>query len=148
MKQGAGLARYTFVQKAFLLCETDNRISPKMAMISALKHGTGGRTMAKRLIDADALIKAHCEGCSHEVQESCKTDPICASMMWIVEAPAVDAVEVVRRRNCKYREDRPLRRVSKIAHKVAIPRRGGKHMNNITIRWQAPWWFGEGAFAT
>lgn len=63
--------------------------------------------MAKRLIDADALIKAHCEGCSPEVQESCKTDPICASMMWIVEAPTVDAVEVVRCRDCKHLEDGP-----------------------------------------
>ena len=48
----------------------------------------------RRLIDANALTKAHCEGCAKEIQEMCKTDPVCASMMWVVEAPTVDAVEV------------------------------------------------------
>ena len=51
-----------------------------------------------RLIDADALTKAHCEGCAKEIQEMCKTDPVCASMMWVVEAPTVEAVEVVHGR--------------------------------------------------
>ena len=51
-----------------------------------------------RLIDADALTKAHCEGCAADIQEMCKTDPVCASMMWVVEAPTVDAVEVVHGR--------------------------------------------------
>ena len=50
----------------------------------------------KRLIDANALMKEHCEGCAKDVQKICKTDPVCASMMWVVEAPTVDAVEVVR----------------------------------------------------
>ena len=52
----------------------------------------------KRLIDANALTKAHCEGCATDIQEMCKTDPVCASMMWVVEAPTVDAVEVVHGR--------------------------------------------------
>ena len=51
-----------------------------------------------RLIDADALTKAHCDGCAKDIQEMCKTAPVCASMMWVVEAPTVDAVEVVHGR--------------------------------------------------
>ena len=34
-----------------------------------------------RLIDADALIERHCEGCSKDIQEACKTDPICATLL-------------------------------------------------------------------
>jgi hypothetical protein len=49
----------------------------------------------QRLIDANALMKEHCEGCSADILDMCKTDPVCASMMWIVEAPTVDAEEVV-----------------------------------------------------
>lgn len=56
-----------------------------------------------RLIDADALTEKHCEGCAKEIQKICKTDPVCASMMWIVEEPTVDAVEVVRCKDCKHR---------------------------------------------
>ena len=52
----------------------------------------------KRLIDANALMKEHCEGCAQELQDVCKTDPVCPSMMWIVDAPTVDAVEVVHGR--------------------------------------------------
>ena len=48
----------------------------------------------KRLIDANALISEHCNGCAADIQAMCKTDPVCGSMMWIVEAPTVDAVEV------------------------------------------------------
>ena len=59
----------------------------------------------KRLIDAYALMKEHCEDCSKDVQDMCKVDPICASMMWVVEAPTVDAVEVVRCKECKFWSD-------------------------------------------
>ena len=52
----------------------------------------------KRLIDANALMKEHCNGCAADIQDMCKTDPVCGSMMWIVEAPTVDAVEVVHGR--------------------------------------------------
>ena len=55
-----------------------------------------------RLIDADALREKHCEGCSDDVRESCKTDPVCASLMWVVEEPTIDAVEVVRCKDCKW----------------------------------------------
>ena len=48
-----------------------------------------------RLIDADELADKHCDGCSADIREMCKTDPVCASMMWVVEAPTVDAVKVV-----------------------------------------------------
>lgn len=43
------------------------------------------------LIDRNALMKEHCEGCAADIQEMCKTDPVCASMMWVVDAPTVDA---------------------------------------------------------
>ena len=52
----------------------------------------------KRLIDANALMEKHCEGCVKGVQEMCKSDPVCATMMWVVEEPTVDAVEVVHGR--------------------------------------------------
>lgn len=54
----------------------------------------------KRLIDANALMAEHCDGCAEDIKAECKTNPICGSMMWIVEAPTVDAVEVVRCRDC------------------------------------------------
>lgn len=54
----------------------------------------------KRLIDADALMKEHCEGCKKDVRDMCKTDPVCGSMMWVAEAPTVDAVEVIRCKDC------------------------------------------------
>jgi hypothetical protein len=55
-----------------------------------------------RLIDADALREEHCKGCSNDIREGCKTDPVCASLLWVDDAPTVDAVEVVRCRECKY----------------------------------------------
>lgn len=55
-----------------------------------------------RLIDADALREEHCKECSADIQDGCKNDPVCASMMWVVEAPTVDAVPVVRCKDCKY----------------------------------------------
>lgn len=55
-----------------------------------------------RLIDADALRKEHCEGCASSVQDGCKTDPVCASLMWVHDAPTIDAVPVVRCAECKY----------------------------------------------
>lgn len=57
------------------------------------------------LISRSALIERHCEGCSADVRESCKTDPVCATLMWVVEEPAVDAVPVVRCCECKRRYD-------------------------------------------
>lgn len=56
----------------------------------------------KRLIDANALMEKHCEDCTKEIQEICKTYPICSSMTWIFEAPTVDAVEVVHCKDCKH----------------------------------------------
>lgn len=53
-----------------------------------------------RLIDADALREEHCKGCAADIQQDCKSDPVCASLMWIVEAPTIDAVPVVRCEKC------------------------------------------------
>lgn len=47
-----------------------------------------------RLIDADALTELHCEGCTEDVRDICKGDPVCASLMWIVEAPTIEAEPV------------------------------------------------------
>lgn len=44
-----------------------------------------------RLIDADALTKLHCEGCAEDVRAICKDDPVCASLMWVTEAPTIEA---------------------------------------------------------
>lgn len=55
-----------------------------------------------RLIDADALLEEHCDGCSLQQREMCKGDPVCGSAMWIVEAPTVDAVPVVRCKDCRH----------------------------------------------
>lgn len=51
--------------------------------------------MNNDLISRSALIARHCDGCAEDIIQSCKTDPLCAIMMWVVEEPAVDAVEVV-----------------------------------------------------
>lgn len=58
-----------------------------------------------RLIDVDALIEKHCEGCSKDIQEGCKTDPVCATLMWFEDAPTIDAVPGVRCKDCKYWQD-------------------------------------------
>jgi hypothetical protein len=47
-----------------------------------------------RLIDADALIAEHCSGCSEDIRTGCKTDPVCATLMWFEDAPTIDAVPV------------------------------------------------------
>ena len=62
-----------------------------------------------RLIDADELADKHCDGCSADIREMCKTDPVCASMMWVVEEPTVDAVEVVHGR---WEKDPDMRRMN------------------------------------
>jgi hypothetical protein len=48
-----------------------------------------------RLIDADALRAEHCDDCNADIQTECETYPVCGSMMWIVDAPTVEAVPVV-----------------------------------------------------
>lgn len=53
-----------------------------------------------RLIDADALRKAHCEDCTADVKADCEKDPICSALMWVDEAPTIDAVPVVRCKEC------------------------------------------------
>lgn len=55
-----------------------------------------------RLIDADALIEEHCKGCHKDIQDGCKTDPVCATLMWFEDAPTIDAVPVVRCKDCEH----------------------------------------------
>lgn len=54
----------------------------------------------KRLIDANALLHEYCQanGCNEVNNEVC---PNCFAAGLIAEAPAVDAVEVVRCKDCK-----------------------------------------------
>ena len=54
-----------------------------------------------RYIDADALIEEYCGECEADQRGYCDRD-ICATILWINEAPTVDAVEVVRCRDCKH----------------------------------------------
>lgn len=56
-----------------------------------------------RLIDADALIEKHCEGCGQDIKDGCKTDPVCATLMWFEDAPTIDAVPVVRCKDCDHK---------------------------------------------
>ena len=52
----------------------------------------------RRLIDANALLEEHCGDCSPQQRKMCENDPVCGLAMWIIEAPTVDAVEVVHGR--------------------------------------------------
>ena len=60
-----------------------------------------------RLIDADAFIQEHCADCKYfRVNGICThDDPVCGSVQIVAELPTVDAVEVVRCKDCKHRED-------------------------------------------
>lgn len=54
-----------------------------------------------RLIDADALIADSCRDCPEELRKRCKTEPACADTKFLFEIPTVDAVPVVRCKDCK-----------------------------------------------
>ena len=54
-----------------------------------------------RLIDADALIADSCRDCPEELRKRCKTEPACADTKFLFEIPTVDAVPVVRCRDCR-----------------------------------------------
>ena len=60
--------------------------------------------MNNDLISRSALMARYCEDCSLDIREDCKTDPICGGMMWILEEPAVDAVEAVRCKDCVFKQ--------------------------------------------
>ena len=54
------------------------------------------------LIDRQALINAYCEDCDYLKIILCAHD-ICKAVELMKEAPAVDAVEVARCKDCKWR---------------------------------------------
>ena len=58
-----------------------------------------------RLIDADAFIAEHCADCKYaNVNGICtKEAPLCGSVQIVTELPTIDAVEVVRCKDCKHR---------------------------------------------
>lgn len=58
--------------------------------------------MAERMIDLDALIKDYCakNGCGAVFGQDCKGDN-CRVMGVIAEQPTIDAVRVVRCRECR-----------------------------------------------
>lgn len=48
-----------------------------------------------RLIDADALIKEHCDGCEYYDSHFCTpADPVCGAVEVMNDAQTIDAVEV------------------------------------------------------
>ena len=51
----------------------------------------------KRLIDANAWIEDHCDGCKYKTNGICNpfNDPVCGAVELMHDAPTVDAVEVV-----------------------------------------------------
>lgn len=58
----------------------------------------------KRLIDANALLHNMCERCNIENEDCPCEPPDCFIYDVIANAPTVDAVEVVRCKDCKYWE--------------------------------------------
>ena len=52
-----------------------------------------------RLIDADALIAEWCDGCKYLENGLCDSD-ICGGVLLMKDAPTIDAVEVVRCKEC------------------------------------------------
>ena len=67
--------------------------------------------MDNDLISRSALIAEHCDGCNAIALGQCDHD-VCGAAQLIMEAPAVDAVHVVRCKDCKHwkqiRDDRGL----------------------------------------
>ena len=53
-----------------------------------------GVVIFMRLIDVDRLVKDYCSDCPLDVQNRCETDPICGILMYIFDAPTVDAEPV------------------------------------------------------
>ena len=51
----------------------------------------------KRLIDVNAVMKDYCDGCPANIREDCKNDPVCATMMVLIEAPTVDESDEYKR---------------------------------------------------
>ena len=52
-----------------------------------------------RLIDADALIAEYCEDCEAYLHKVCDRD-VCGTVLMLAEAPTIDAVPVVRCKDC------------------------------------------------
>jgi len=74
-----------------------------------------------RLIDADALREENCKECNAATQEICNADPICGSIMLVVDAPTVDAVEVVRCKDCKHYKEGELLAPNKFCFRLMHP---------------------------
>lgn len=53
-------------------------------------------------IDREALIADSCRDCPEELRKRCKTEPACADTKFLFEIPTVDAVPVVRCKECKW----------------------------------------------
>lgn len=56
-----------------------------------------------RLIDADALLKTHCNECTLYPNDCLGDDCDNGAVIHIKEAPTVDAVPVIRCKDCKHR---------------------------------------------
>lgn len=59
-----------------------------------------------RLIDGDAIIDEYCGDCAYRGTELCEDNvPACGTAGWIKDAPTVDAVEVIRCKDCKHHKN-------------------------------------------
>ena len=55
------------------------------------------------LISRSALIEKCCDDCNYPMKKHCKDDP-CPTIHVVMDAPTVDAVQVVRCKDCKHNE--------------------------------------------
>lgn len=58
--------------------------------------------MVSRLIDLDVALVDYCDGCKYEGDLCTPGDRVCGTVDFLLEQPVVDAVEVVRCKDCKY----------------------------------------------
>lgn len=97
-----------------------------------------------RLIDADALIADSCRDCPEELRKRCKTEPACADTKFLFEIPTVDAVPVVRCKDCKNLErenarwSRIIRGFPQIQMIFAVTENGGTMIKDSGERTKFP----------
>lgn len=58
-----------------------------------------------RLIDADALLEEYCGDCAYKGTDLCEDAvPACGTAGWVNDAPTVDAVPVIRCKDCQHQK--------------------------------------------
>ena len=67
----------------------------------SMVNGHDDAVVQGELISRSALLAEYCDGCPGKFNDTCSpNDPICGLAQLIYEAPAVDAVPVVRCNDC------------------------------------------------